>query len=104
MKAWFIIKNNSEVIGNPVGYTTKKGAMNGLIGKEDWIKMRTKYPQYIPIEEMTEELKNSGIYYVNFSKTGYICQNKDWLEKFWNPFVKQNIQFVEKEFEIIFKD
>ena len=24
MKAWFIFKNNNEVIGNPVGYTTKK--------------------------------------------------------------------------------
>lgn len=104
MKAWFIFKNNNEVIGNPVGYTTKQGAMKGLIGKEDWNNLRIKYPQYIPIEKMTEELKNIGIYYLNVNKTGYICQNKDWMEKFWEPFVKQNIQFIEKEFEIVFKD
>ena len=103
MKAWFIFKKNGGVIGNPVGYTTKKGAIKGLIGKEDWNNLRLKYPHFIPIEEMTEELKNIGIYYLNVNKTGYICQNKDWMEKIWQPFVEQNFSFYEKEFTIFFK-
>ena len=35
MKAFFIFKDG-KVIGNPIGYTTEKGAINSLVGSKEW--------------------------------------------------------------------
>lgn len=104
MKAWFIFKNG-EPIGNITGYTNENGAIKALNRTDDYKNLRVKYPFFIPKEKMTEELKNTGIYYEGgYYKEAYICSNKDWVEKIWEPFVKQNIQIIEKEFEIVFKN
>lgn len=101
MKAWFIFKDGN-IIGYPVGYTTKKRAFKSLEKTDDWKKLREDYPDFISNENITNKQKNSGCY-IN-TGTGYFFNSKVWNEKIWEPFVQENYQIVEKEFDIVFKE
>lgn len=101
MKAWFIFKDG-KLIGYPVGYASKKRALNSLKKTDDWTKLREDYPDFISNENISNKQKNSG-FYINIG-TGYIFNNKVWYEKIWEPFVQENYQIVEKEFDIVFKE
>lgn len=101
MKAWFIFKDGN-MIGYPVGYTTKKRAFKSLEKTDDWKKLREDYPEFISNENISNTQKNSGCY-INIG-TGYVFNSKVWNEKIWEPFVQENYQIVEKEFDIVFKE
>ena len=101
MKAWFIFKDGN-MIGYPVGYTTKKRAFKSLEKTDDWKKLREDYPDFILNEDISNTQKNSGCY-INIG-TGYVFNSKVWNEKIWEPFVQENYQIVEKEFDIVFKE
>ena len=88
MKAFFIYKDG-KLVGNPIGYTTKNGALKSLVDTIDWHKCKdhisglatlikkTNLPAIIP-EEMYQTIKEI--------------------------VPKDRCKFVEKEFEIVFKD
>ena len=101
MKAWFIFKDGN-LIGYPVGYATKKRAFKSLEKTDDWKKLREDYPVFILYENISNTQKNSGCY-IN-TGTGYFFNSKVWNEKIWEPFVQENYQIVEKEFDIVFKE
>ena len=103
MKAWFIFKDGN-LIGNPIGYTTEKGARKSLEGCEDWHNCRKKYNHFYKNEDIPEDYKTNGMYEEMFDKSGWLLKNNVWEKKIWKPFVQENYQIVEKEFEIVFKE
>ncbi len=103
MKAFFIFKNN-EVFGSPIGYTTEKGAIKSLIGCDDWHNLRKNYKHYMSNDEITDEMKSNGFYKKTSDSSGWLLNNAIWTNKVWKPFVKENYEIIEKEFEILFKD
>lgn len=103
MKAWFIFKDGN-VIGNPVGYTTEKGARKSLEGCEDWYNCRKNYRHFYENEDIPDDYKTNGMYEEMFDKSGWLLKNNIWNKKIWEPFVQENYQIVEKEFDIVFKE
>ena len=39
MKAYFIFNKEGNVVGNPIGYTTAKGAEKSLECNDDWYRL-----------------------------------------------------------------
>ena len=103
MKAWFIIKNG-EIIGNPTGYETEKKARKGAEKTKDYKKLTKKYPLLINKEKLIDELKNSKVYQKGCSKDWYVLIHEKWYKNVWKTFVKENYQFEQKEFDIVFKN
>lgn len=104
MKAIFIFKDG-KLIGNPIGYTTIKGAQKSLIGSDDWYEQIKDYQSNRKEEELTEEEKTSGIWKkATFNDNLWLFQREVWSRKIWNQFVKEHYKFIEKEFDIVFKD
>lgn len=102
MKAIFIFRDG-ELIGNPIGYTTVKGAKKSLVGCEDWYKQLRKYnPTIIGYNNLPEDL--TGIYRWSEVCNSWFFEREKWSIKVWNTYVNEHYQFVEKEFDIIFKD
>ena len=104
MKAIFIFKDD-KLVGNPIGYTTIEGAKKSLVGSDDWYKQLNRYKSRKKEEELTEEEKTSGLWKkANFTDNLWLFQREAWSRKIWNQFVKKHYKFIEKEFDIVFKD
>ena len=103
MKAFFIYKDG-ELVGNPIGYTTKNGALKSLVDTTDWYKCKDPYNHFYLNEDMPEEYKTNGLYEQTHDKRGWLFKRENWSRKIWTPYVKEHYNIVEKEFEIVFKD
>ena len=104
MKAIFIFKDD-KLVGNPIGYTTIEGAKKSLVGSGDWHEQLDGYKSHKKEEELTEEEKNSGIWKkAAFTDNLWLFQREVWSRKIWNQYVKEHYKFIEKEFDIVFKD
>ena len=104
MKAIFIFKDD-KLVGNPIGYTTIDGAKKSLVGSDDWHEQLDGYESHKKEEELTEEEKNSGIWKkATFTDNLWLFQREVWSRKIWNQYVKEHYKFIEKEFDIVFKD
>ena len=103
MKAFFIFRDG-ELFGNPIGYTTEKGARKALVGCEDWHRELDRYYIGNGETEVPQESIDMGFYkwgkYVNC----YLFDREVWSRKIWTPYVKEHYQIIEKEFDIVFKD
>lgn len=103
MKAFFIFRD-SELIGNPIGYTTKDEALISLIGCIDWHKCRENYSHFYNQEDIPEEYKINGLYKETFDKRGWIINNENWSRTIWMPYVNEHYNIIEKEFDIVFRN
>ena len=104
MKAIFIFKDD-KLVGNPIGYTTIEGAKKSLVGSDDWHEQLDGYKSHKKEEELSEEEKNSGIWKkATFTDNLWLFQREVWGRKIWNQYVKEHYKFIEKEFDIVFKD
>ena len=101
MKAFFIFKDG-ELVGNPIGYTTIQGAKNSLVGSEDWHNLLRPYE--LKRGELTEEEQKSGIWRQSMFGEGWLFSRDGWCRKVWSPYVKEHYKFIEKEFDIVFKE
>ena len=59
MKAFFIFRDG-ELVGNPIGYTTEKGALKSLDKSIDRFNLRKNYKHFYSNEEVPEEYKTNG--------------------------------------------
>lgn len=103
MKAFFIFKDG-ELFGSPIGYTRESGAKKALTAIPEYHELMKGYKEIIPASKMTDELKKGGMYEYSVYQDCYLLKKNTWTTKVWNPFVKENYQILEKEFEIVFKD
>ena len=101
MKAFFIYRDGKRY-GSPTGYTTENGAKKSLVGREDWNNLLHQY-EYISNEEMTDELKELGMYYRSKYDNSWILDRSVWSRKIWAPYRKEHYKFVEEEYEINIK-
>lgn len=107
MKAFFVYKDGELIIKpeNPIGYTTLSGAKNSLKGCKDWYNLLHRYDKnYMGVDSLTEEQKELGLWKYYEPINTWIFQRELWTKKIWNKYVEEHYQFIEKEFEIVFKD
>ena len=98
MKAFFIFKDG-EVVGSQIGYTTEKGAIISLIGSKEWHEQLSKY--YKGNGNINESDLNE-FYEFKPNINAYLFNQVKWSNKIWKPFVKENFEIIEKEFNIVF--
>ena len=101
-KAFFIYRNGKPC-GNPTGYTTEKGAKKSLVGCDDWYRLLKKY-EYISDEEITDEMKECGMYYWSEYVNEWMLDRKVWSRKIWAPYVKEHYQIIEQDYNIKVKN
>lgn len=105
MKAYFIFDKRGNVVGNPIGYTTAKGAEKSLECNDDWHRLLRPYNiVYHGRDGLSDELKATGFYEYSESGQCWLFKRINWEKKIWRPYVKDNYKIVEKEFEIAFKE
>ena len=82
-------------------YVTKPFGMMALVSR---IKAALRrYEKNIEgYNNITEEQKQLGLWM--FYERIWLFQRDKWTRKIWTPYVKEHYKFVEKEFDIIFKD
>ena len=103
MKAFFLFKDGN-LVGSPLGYTTKVGAKKSLVGTEDWQEVLNKYDIGNGRKSVPQELIDMGLYEWGTYSNSYIFNRDAWSRKIWSKYFDEHYKIEEKEFEIVFKD
>ena len=100
MKHWFIYRDG-KLVGNPIGYTTLRGAKKSLVGCEDWYKAMRPYKSVFADADIPErEWIDMGIYVWSPYTKSYLFKREVWSRKVWNEYLKKHYEFIEKEYRV----
>lgn len=101
MKAWFIFYDG-VLVGNPIGYTTAKGARKSLVGSKTWYAVLRQYGG----GHMTSKPSADQIACFDYDDEDnmWIFNRERWTRDVWSKYVEDHYKIVEKEFDIIFRD